>query len=934
MLRHYDNGSFNLVAQSSGSADKDQFVVESRHQWTLGYFSRLRDDQSDSTPWRRWGSDPYKNAREAHKKTILNRYDLQASNIPSTTDRELPNEQVSIHASSSVGRKRSRSPTMTDPTPQKKIKEAVSSDDLSSCGASGVQTSGPVRRTSTQPNESCDDLPKDPNANPGHGRCTRTMGLQPWVDCGASELLFPFRDLPLPPFSTTDGSSEANTHGAQHPSWVLSPEGTTTLPSPPLDCVHACKSLPKSPAMLPVSRVRNAGLSGHDVYGQDNDHLIIANGDSNDACQVPRDPSFPCIGDGGDDDVYRKDDDDLSLVDGDTHDTSQVRRDLPDPCTTDDGHGIDLPAVLPVSQLRSAGPNGNDIYGQEDDHSDIENGNGRDTTQVPRDPSVPCIDNDGGDYVYGQYDDDLDIVNGDIHDTNQVHREFPDSCIADDGHGIDLPAVLPVSQLRSAGPNGDDIYRQDDDTENGDGRDTTQVPHDLSVPYIGNDGGDDVYGQYGNDLNIMNGDTHDTSQVRLDSPDPCAGNDGHDIDLPTVLGDVVYRQDDDINLPAVPPASQIRSAELDGSGIYGQDDDHLNIENGDCHDTSPVRRDCNDGDDMVVEGGDEGGAEDTSDDTSGNNKNDGHVDNAGIDIDASDDDRESIRIMETDGEYIDEDYHADCDGEGEACHDGRDVLWTHPDALQGKQAGRRPLNHGSTIHGGKQKNCSGDCRGGSSGWQTQSGVDKDIALGQLLNVQNQSATKGDVVILASAILDLKDAITQCGAGDPILTTSKPLPATQPTSTVGGSDDPMPDYGRKRRDKPKLGLQESVQQHAVYLLKRKNRRQPFPKVASPNETALYAVTGQGGPTAENFRLDFHGPLASAWNKRAAEVFASHFFDCGWYGSPKKDDIKRVFETHMHTLRAQHARLNADTPPDDEQTQIKRDEEKEKARAQRR
>ncbi|KAI6046570.1 hypothetical protein EDC04DRAFT_2557805, partial [Pisolithus marmoratus] len=126
----------------------------------------------------------------------------------------------------------------------------------------------------------------------------------------------------------------------------------------------------------------------------------------------------------------------------------------------------------------------------------------------------------------------------------------------------------------------------------------------------------------------------------------------------------------------------------------------------------------------------------------------------------------------------------------------------------------------------------------------------------------------------------------------------------------------------------------VQRHAVYLLKRKNRRQPFPKIASPNETALYTATGQGGPTADNFRLDFHGPLASAWNKRAAEVFASHFFDCGWYGSPKKDDIRRLFETHMRTLRAQYAKLHADSPSDDEQSQIKHDEEKEKARAQRR
>ncbi|KAI6024146.1 hypothetical protein PISMIDRAFT_31175 [Pisolithus microcarpus 441] len=168
--------------------------------------------------------------------------------------------------------------------------------------------------------------------------------------------------------------------------------------------------------------------------------------------------------------------------------------------------------------------------------------------------------------------------------------------------------------------------------------------------------------------------------------------------------------------------------------------------------------------------------------------------------------------------------------------------------------------------------------------------------------------------------------------------SQQLPATQVApavaETMEDSDDPMPDYKRKRRSKAKLSLQENVRRHAVHLLKRKSRWKPFPKVASPKETVLYAATGQGGPTVENFCLDFHGPLASAWNKRATDVFASHFFDCGWYGSPRKDDIKRAFETHMRTLRAQYANLHADAAADDEQSQIKHDEEKEKARAQRR
>ncbi|KAI6138876.1 hypothetical protein BKA82DRAFT_3989288 [Pisolithus tinctorius] len=132
------------------------------------------------------------------------------------------------------------------------------------------------------------------------------------------------------------------------------------------------------------------------------------------------------------------------------------------------------------------------------------------------------------------------------------------------------------------------------------------------------------------------------------------------------------------------------------------------------------------------------------------------------------------------------------------------------------------------------------------------------------------------------------------------------------------------------------LQENVRQHAVHLLGRGNKWRPFPmaSVASSQETALYAATGRGGPTAEDFCLDFQGPLSSDWNKCATEVFASHFFECGWYGSPNKSAIKKVFRTHLCTLRAQYTDLQADSDPDDEQLQIKRDEEKENARDQRR
>ncbi|KAI6007481.1 hypothetical protein EDC04DRAFT_2611367 [Pisolithus marmoratus] len=541
---------------------------------------------------------------------------------------------------------------------------------------------------------------------------------------------------------------------------------------------------------------------------------------------------------------------------------------------------------LPLPQLSTADSgnkrlNSNNVYGednalhigQEDSNnicqsphtgdinlpSVLPNGNGHNNGPVHWDSPDLCISNDNdnlpavlpsGNIVYGQDSNHLNIPNGDSHNTSPVHQDSPDLRIGNDDIDVDLPVML----LDDGHPN----------IENGDSNDACQVPHDLPNQCTGND----------INLPALNSDGHNSGPVHQDSPDLCIGNDD---DVDNLLATLLNGDDQDNDHSNIANGSR-----LIDSGTYRQDDGRFNTENEDCDNACQVPHDDDISDNMNVEGGDNWDAE-GCDDANGNNRNGGHIDNAGNDTDVSDNDRESIHILDTDAQYTNEDYHADYDGEGEECHDGEDALWTCPEVPQGRQAGKQQQNNGCTAHGGKWRSCGGSCHGGSSSQQIWSGMDKDITLGQLLNddqvaLRNQSVTKGDLVVLASAILDLQDAITQCGTGDATSTVSKPL---QPTSTVpepmGDSDDPMPDY-------------------------RKNRRQPLPKVASPNEMALYAATGQGGPTAENFYLDFHGPLASAWNKCAAKVFTSHFFDCGWYSSPKKDDIKRIFETHMHTLHA--------------------------------
>ncbi|KAI6007811.1 hypothetical protein EDC04DRAFT_2611327 [Pisolithus marmoratus] len=632
------------------------------------------------TPWCRWGGfDPYKNACEAQKEMISKHYDLEASDIPLLTCEPLPSEVPPL----SIGQKCPLSPTMTDDTPQKKIKEDVFSDNLRSCGISVVQTSGPGQRTST---ESCIDLPKDPDANPGNNHC---IELCPWVDCSASALLFPFRDLPLPQFSAIDGSSETNVPSAQHPSMLLPPKRMMTESLPPLNCFHMCNNgLPAVPAMLLHGNSHDTCPAHPDLpdfcTGNNNDNkdlpVIPAMLPSGNTCPVHLDS--PDLHISNDDDnvdlpvvngnnVYEQGDNHLNITNGDHQDTIQVCSDSPNLFIASDGDNIDFPAVLPVFQVCSVGLHDDNVR-QGNNHFNIENGNSHNISPVHQNLPDLCTGNGddntnfpavllNGDNVYGQDNNHPCIANSNSHNTSQAHQALPNVCIGNGSDDIDLPAVLLVSQAHSAGLNDDDVYGQDGDHfnfENEDGNHACQVPHD-----------------------------------------------------------------DDINLSAMVPLSQIFNAEV----------------NGDKNDTSQVCCDSPDtcisvdGDDMDIEGSDEGNAE-GCDDTNGNNRN-----------------ASNHRIMVT--------------------------LLT--------KASRRivVVDH----------------------------LDKDIALGQLLNSnQTQPAMKGDLVILASAILDLQDAITQCGIGDPTLTTSEPLQATQPTSTLPepmeGSDDPTPDYRQKSHNKQKLNLQ--------------------------------------------------------------------------------------------------------------------------------
>ncbi|KAI6045355.1 hypothetical protein EDC04DRAFT_2598915 [Pisolithus marmoratus] len=530
------------------------------------------------------------------------------------------------------------------------------------------------------------------------------------------------------------------------------------------------------------------------------------------------------------------------------------------------------------------------------------NGDGHNNSPVHWDSPDLCISNNDNDYlpailpngniVYRQDSGHLNIPNGDSHDTSPVCWDLPDLHIGNNVIDVNLPVMLLVFQVCSTRPNDDDAHRQDDshpNIENGDSNDACQVPHnlpnqctsnDINLPALDIENGDSnvacqVDGQDDDHFNIENGNSHDSGPVCWDSPGLCIGNDDDVNDLLATLPNGDDQDNDHSNI--------VNGNRLIDGGTYRQDDGHFDTENEDHDNACQVPHDDDISDDMNVEGSDNWDAE-GHDNANGNDRN-GSTPMKITMLTMMEKARSVMMARMLHG-------HAwKCHEEDRQASNNRITAALLMEASRGVVVVVVMVDH---LVGRLGLACLLQ--------------DKDITLGQLLNgdqvaLQNQSVTKGDLIVLASAILDLQDAITQCGTGGATSTVSKLL---QPTSTVpkpmGDSDDPMPDYRQKHHSKPKLNLQENVQQHAVYLLKRKNRRQPFPKVASPNEMALYAVTGWGGPTAENFYLDFHGPLTSTWNKHTAKVFTSHFFDCGWYGSPKKDDIKRIFETHMCTLHA--------------------------------
>ncbi|KAG2132333.1 hypothetical protein DEU56DRAFT_739579 [Suillus clintonianus] len=95
-------------------------------------------------------------------------------------------------------------------------------------------------------------------------------------------------------------------------------------------------------------------------------------------------------------------------------------------------------------------------------------------------------------------------------------------------------------------------------------------------------------------------------------------------------------------------------------------------------------------------------------------------------------------------------------------------------------------------------------------------------------------------------------------------------------------------------------QREVREHAMHMLGRETKNDLLPPPPDGTEIARFVMAKQGGPTAENFRLEFGKTHLSPWNKKAAKVFARSFIESGLYTSDDKNAVETAFRIHIKTL----------------------------------
>ena len=85
-----------------------------------------------------------------------------------------------------------------------------------------------------------------------------------------------------------------------------------------------------------------------------------------------------------------------------------------------------------------------------------------------------------------------------------------------------------------------------------------------------------------------------------------------------------------------------------------------------------------------------------------------------------------------------------------------------------------------------------------------------------------------------------------------------------------------------------------------MLGRETKNDPLPPPPDHAEINAFVLAKRGGPTAENFRLQFGKTHLTEWNKKAVKVFAKTFVESGDYTSCDKRKIEEAFKVHLKTL----------------------------------
>ncbi|KAI6002344.1 hypothetical protein EDC04DRAFT_2611925 [Pisolithus marmoratus] len=602
------------------------------------------------TPWCGGEFDLYKNACEACREMILKCYNLQASDISSTSDREPPPSEQNAHKAleetiecydlqaSDIplttdcelppsekknvrealeetilmsGQKRPRSPTpVTDHPPGKKIKQVFFVDNSSSHGMSGVPQNAPVQRISPQLKGSCGDVPKDPK-DPTNSSSEPTMhgvhesapvqrtSPQPNDSCGkvqkdpedpntnrAHECCLRTIELHV------NSSSESTMHGV-HESVPV--QRTSLQPN------ESCSNVPNDPKDPNTNHqhercMRTIKLHNPVVVPPLSDQCpaaALAEGSDEMDAEAGNDVNGECRN------TDSVNDDHINVENGDSINNNHVLRDSPVLYITPHSRSHSQPShSSPLNCIPVCTPPPNlpaELQASQASAGLLQDiSTPLEQVQVPTsgDPSinmVPCLG------------------------TSQILSDSPDLCIAINGCNENISNDIDDDNDNSGNMDvegGDEVAEGSDDTNR------------------------NIYRQDDDHIIIKSGYGMDTSRVPHDSPDPYIGNDSDDIDI---------EGGDDMDAE-------------DSNDICGQDDDCTNVEHGGNRITSPIPRDLPD---LHI----------TNDRCVYNTHNG----------DGSYDDGESIHITDTDGRWNDEDYSADCDGEGEACHDSKDASWTYPE---------------------------------------------------------------------------------------------------------------------------------------------------------------------------------------------------------------------------------------------------------------